>query len=35
MVIIDRTGHLVSYMVGLQDPATIKAALKKAGLKLN
>jgi len=34
-VIIDRTGHLVNYLVGLQDPAIIKAALKKAGLKVN
>ncbi len=35
VIIIDKTGHLLNYMVGLQDPATIKAALKKAGLKLN
>jgi len=34
VVIIDKTGHLVAYMVGLQDPATIEAELKKAGLKL-
>ena len=33
-VVIDKRGRLVSYMVGLQDPATIKAALKKAGLNL-
>jgi thiol-disulfide isomerase/thioredoxin/outer membrane lipoprotein-sorting protein len=35
VVILDKTGHLVAYMVGLQDPADIKAKLKKAGLKLN
>ncbi|HEX5323974.1 MAG TPA: redoxin domain-containing protein [Capsulimonadaceae bacterium] len=32
-IVIDRTGHLVSYMVGLQDPSDIMAALKKAGLQ--
>lgn len=35
VVILDKTGHLVAYMVGLQDPADIRAKLKKAGLKLN
>ncbi len=35
VIIIDRAGRLVTYLVGLQDPATIKAELKKAGLKLN
>lgn len=34
VVIIDKEGHLITYLVGLQDPATIKAELKKAGLKL-
>ena len=34
VVILDKAGRLVTYMVGLQDPATIKAELKKAGLKL-
>ena len=32
VVVIDKEGKLSSYMVGLQDPETILAALKKAGL---
>lgn len=35
VVIVDRTGRLVTYLVGLQTPETIKAELKKAGLKLH
>ena len=31
-VIVDKTGRLVAYFVGLQEPETIRAALKKAGL---
>ena len=32
VAVIDRDGKLIAYMVGLQDPETILAALKKAGL---
>ncbi|MCW3052913.1 MAG: redoxin protein [Chthonomonadales bacterium] len=35
VVVIDKRGRLVNYLVGLQDPATIQAALKKAGLNLS
>lgn len=34
VAIIDRQGRLSSYLVGLQEPATLQAALKKAGLNL-
>ena len=32
VAVIDREGKLVAFMIGLQDPETILAALKKAGL---
>jgi len=32
LAVIDTQGHLVNYFVGLQDPATVRDALKKAGL---
>jgi thiol-disulfide isomerase/thioredoxin len=32
LAIIDGTGHLSAFFVGLQDPSTVRAALKKAGL---
>jgi len=35
VVVIDKRGRLVNYLVGLQDPATVQAALKKAGLKVS
>jgi peroxiredoxin len=33
LVIIDATGKLVAYYVGLQDPEAIQGALKKAGVE--
>ncbi len=35
VAVIDATGHLSAFFVGLQDPETIKAALAKAGLPVN
>ena len=32
IAIIDKAGHLSAFFVGLQDPATVLDALKKAGL---
>ena len=33
LVVIDRTGTISDYMVGVRDEAALSAALKKAGVK--
>jgi thiol-disulfide isomerase/thioredoxin len=34
LVVIDRAGNLVSYLVGLQDESTVLSAVKKAGISV-
>jgi hypothetical protein len=34
MVVVDREGRISDYFIGLQEPRTIEAALKKAGARV-